>query len=182
MTLEARIARLEAESQIRQLVARYCFTIDDRQRDAIAALFAPDAIVRSADGVMHAVGVDAIMAQYDGRFELLGPGAHYMHDLQLDFVGDGTAEATGRVSAHAELERGGKMMVAGIRYADRYRNTEAGWRFQEREISFLYYVPVAEYPGILLHADRNRAYAEPRSADFPEAVPGWVRGAGATPS
>lgn len=180
MTLEARIARLEAESQIRQLIARYCFTIDDRQRDAIAALFAEDAVVRSEDGVMHAAGRDAIMAQYEGRFEALGPGAHYMHDVQLDFVGDGSVEATGRVSAHAELERGGKMMIAGIRYADRYRNTAEGWRFQERVISFLYYVPVEDYPGILLHRDRNRAYAEPMAADFPEAVPGWARGARAS--
>jgi ketosteroid isomerase-like protein len=176
MDLETRIARLEAESQIRQLIARYCFTIDDRLRDDIAALFAEDAVVRSADGVMNAVGRDAIMQQYEGRFEALGPGAHYMHDVQLDFVGDGSREATGRVSAHAELERDGKMMVAGIRYADRYRNTAEGWRFQERVISFLYYVPIAEYPGILLHADRNRAYAEPKPADFPESVPGWSRG------
>ena len=29
--LEARIARLEAESQIRQLIARYSFDIDDRR-------------------------------------------------------------------------------------------------------------------------------------------------------
>lgn len=176
MDLAARIDRLEAESQIRQLVARYCFTIDDRQRDAIAALFTDDAVVRSADGVMNATGIDAVMQQYEGRFAALGPGAHYMHDVQIDFVGDGTREAIGRVSGHAELERGGRMMVAGLRYADRYRNTAAGWRFAERVISFLYYVPVAEYPGILLHPDRNRAYAEPRPADFPEAIPGWTRG------
>jgi ketosteroid isomerase-like protein len=176
MNIETRIARLEAESEIRQLIARYCFTIDDREREAIAALFTEDAIVRSADGVMEAAGRDAVMRLYEGRFDALGPGAHYMHDVQIDFVGDGSEQATGRVSAHAELERDGKMMVAAIRYADRYRNTPAGWRFQERVISFLYYVPVSEYPGILLHSDRNRAYAEPRPADFPEAVPGWARG------
>ncbi|RYY44301.1 MAG: nuclear transport factor 2 family protein [Sphingomonadales bacterium] len=174
MDLEARIARLEAESQIRQLIARYCFTIDDRIRPEIAALFADDAVVRSADGVMNATGVDAIMAQYEGRFAALGPGAHYMHDVQIDFIGDGTQEARGRVSGHAELERNGQMMVCAIRYADTYRNTSQGWRFQERVISFLYYVPIADYPGILLHRDRNRAYAEPKAADFPEALPGWA--------
>lgn len=176
MELAARIARLEAESQIRQLIARYCFTIDDRQHDAIAALFSEGAVVRSADGVMNASGIEAIMQQYESRFEALGPGAHYMHDVQIDFIGDGSEEATGRVSGHAELERGGRMMVAGLRYADRYRNTGAGWRFQERVISFLYYVPVGEYRDILLHRDRNRAYAEPRPADFPEELPGWTRG------
>ena len=178
MDIEARIARLEAESQIRQLIARYCFTIDDRLRDEIADLFADDAVVRSNDGVLNATGVGAIMAQYEGRFAALGPGAHYMHDVQIDFVGDGAHEATGRVAGHAELERNGKMMVCAIRYKDRYVNTPAGWKFGERVISFLYYVPVAEYPDILLTTERNRAYDQPGPADFPEALPSWQAAAG----
>lgn len=178
MELAARIARLEAESQIRQLIARYCFTIDDRRMDAIAALFADDAVVRSADGVMNATGVAAIMAQYARRFAVLGAGAHYMHDVQIDFVGDGTREARGLVSGHCELEREGRMMVGGLRYTDVYRNTADGWRFGERVIGFLYYVPIADYPDILLRRDRNLAYAEPLPADFPEALPGWRRGTG----
>lgn len=173
MTLEARIARLEAESQIRQLIARYCFTIDDRLRSEIAELFTDDATLRSADGVMNATGIDAIMAQYEGRFDALGAGAHYMHDVQIDFVGDGTQEATGRVSGHVELIRNGRMMVGSIRYRDTYRNTAKGWRFQEREISFLYYVPVEDYSGILAVLDRNRAYATPKPADFPERLDSW---------
>ena len=174
MNVEQRLARLEAESQIRQLVARYCFAIDDRDLPAIAALFTDDAIVRSADGVMSARGIDAIMAMYRGRFEALGPGAHYMHDIQIDFVGDGSEQARGRVSGHAELHRNGEMMVCALRYADRYRSTATGWRIHEREIGFLYYVPVADYPGILLSRDRNRAYAQPLPADYPETLPGWA--------
>lgn len=174
MDIEARIARLEAESQIRQLVARYCFTIDDRLIDQIAALFTADAVLRSADGVMNATGVDAIMTQYQGRFAALGPGHHFMHDIQIDFVGDGTREARGKVSGHAELWRNGQMMVTGIRYNDLYRNTPDGWRFADREISFIYYVPVGEYPNILGTLNRNLAYPEPKPADFPERLPSWI--------
>ena len=174
MDVEQRLARMEAESQIRQLIARYCFAIDDRDLPGIAALFTDDAIVRSADGVMNASGVDAIMAMYRGRFEALGPGAHYMHDVQIDFVGDGMHEARGRVSGHAELRRNGAMMVCALRYTDTYRNTAAGWRLHEREIAFLYYVPVGDYPGILLSRDRNRAYAQQMPADYPEGLPGWA--------
>ncbi len=174
VSLEDRIAKLEAESQIRQLVARYSFTIDDRDIDAIRALFTDDATIKSADGVMNATGVDAIMAQYDGRFDVLGPGHHFMHDIQIDFVGDGKTEATGRVIGHAELWRTGKMMVCAIRYADKYRNTDAGWKFAERTISFLYYVPVDKYPNILAGPNRNHGYAEPKPADFPEQLPTWI--------
>lgn len=170
--LESRIARLEAESQIRQLVARYSFDIDDRRVEAVRSLFADDAVLRSADGVMNASGVDAIMRQFDGRFAVLGPGHHVMHDIQIDFESDTTAR--GRVSGHAELWRGGRMMVAALRYADRYRQTPRGWKFAERVISFLYYVPVERYPGILGTRNRNHAYADPLPADFPESLPDWV--------
>lgn len=173
-TLEDRIARLEAESQIRQLVARYCFYIDDREIDRVATLFTDDGTLRSADGVMNATGVGAIIDQYHGRFDVLGPGHHFMHDIQIDFVGDGKAEAAGRVTGHAELWRNGKMMVAAIRYKDVYRNTDDGWRFHDREISFLYYVPVSEYPDILSGPNRNHAYAQPAPADFPERLPSWI--------
>ena len=44
----------------------------------------------------------------------------------------------------------------------------------ERVIQFLYYVPVSEYPDILLTANRNRAYDTPAPADFPEALPSWI--------
>jgi ketosteroid isomerase-like protein len=170
--LEARIARLEAESQIRQLIARYSFDIDDRRIPAVRALFADDAVLRSHDGVMHAEGVDAIMTQFAGRFAVLGPGHHVMHDVQIDFVD--AANATGRVSGHAELMRHGRMMVAAIRYDDRYRLTPRGWKFAERVIGFLYYVPVEAYPGILARPDRNHAYAQPMPADYPEKLADWA--------
>ena len=172
-SVEDRIARLEAEAQIRQLVARYCFTIDDRDINGIRALFTDDAVLKSADGVMNATGVDAIMAQYDGRFAVLGAGHHFMHDIEINFAGGGN-EATGRVSGHAELWRAGTMMVAALRYDDVYRNSAAGWKFASRTINFLYYVPVDQYPGILGAPDRNRAYAEPRPADYPESLPSWI--------
>ncbi len=172
--LEARIARLEAESQIRQLIAHYSFDIDDRIIESVRDLFTEDGVIRSKDGVMHAQGPDAIIEQYHGRFTVLGPGHHFMHDIQIDFVGDGSQEATGRVSGHAELKRKGQMMVAAIRYDDKYRNTDRGWKFAERVIQFLYYVPISEYPNILLTANRNHAYDTPAPADFPEALPSWI--------
>lgn len=174
MDLAQRIDRIEAEAAIRRLVAAYCFTIDDRDLPAIAALFAADARVASEDGVMEARGIDAIMAQYHRRFAVLGPGAHYMHDVLIDVDDADPDRATGRVSGHAELWRCDRMMVAALRYRDVYVRTPAGWRFGERVIGFLYYVDAADYPGILGHRDRNRAYDAPLPADFPEALPGWA--------
>jgi hypothetical protein len=171
--IELRIARLEAEAEIRRLVVSYCFDIDDREIERIAKLFTSGASVRSADGVMNARGRDAIMAMYQKRFEVLGPGAHYSHDHWIDLSDIGEGRARGRVTGHAELERNGQMMVCALRYDDIYHKSESGWQFAERLIQFLYYVPVSEYSGILLKRDRNRAYAEPMPADYPETLPSW---------
>ncbi len=127
--------------------------------------------MRSGDGAMNSDGREAILKMFYGRIDLLGPGSHYMHDVQIDFVSE--SEATGKVSAHVEIMRKGKMMVGAMRYRDRYRKTAEGWRFQAREVGFLYYVPIERYVDILRHRDRNLAYDEPRPADFPENLPSW---------
>lgn len=170
--LAARIDRLEAESAIRALAARYCFAIDNHDLDAVADLFTADARVWSRDGVMDATGRDAIIRQYEGRFQLLGPSNHVSHDHWIRF-GDDPGRADGLLSAHAELWRNGTTMVTALRYDDVYRRDAGEWRFQERALSFLYYVPLADYPGILGVRDRMRAYAEPAPADYPEPLPSW---------
>lgn len=170
-TLEHRIARIEADLALRQLVARYCFFIDDRDLDGVATLFTADAVVRSGDGVMNARGRDALIAQYRDRFRALGPGAHYMHDVAIWLDSPDTARL--KVSGHAELWRNGQMMVVGLRYDDTCRLTDEGWRFAERVIQYLYYCPVADYPGILGRPDRNLAYATPSVADIPEGTATW---------
>lgn len=169
--IEDRLARLEAEAQIRQLVSRYAFDIDDRNLDGVADLFTEDAVVASGDRVMMAKGRDAIIEQYRGRYTVLGPGMHFMHDHEIHL--DSPTEARGRVSGHAELWRNDEMMIVALRYNDRYRKTDAGWKFAEREIWYLYYVPLSDYPGILGKTDRNRAYPTPKVADFPESLPSW---------
>lgn len=170
--LAARIDRLEAESAIRALAARYCFAIDNHDLAAVAGLFTADARVASCDGVMDATGRDAIIRQYEQRFAVLGPSNHVSHDHWIRF-GDDPDRAEGLLSAHAELWRNGGMMVTALRYDDRYRREAGEWRFEERILSFLYYVPVADYGAILGARDRMRAYERPAEADYPEKLPSW---------
>lgn len=170
--LAARLDRLESESAIRALAARYCFAIDNHDLDAVADLFTADARVYSRDGVMDASGRDGVIRQYEQRFTVLGPSNHVSHDHWIRF-GDDPDVAVGLLSAHAELWRNGTMMVTALRYDDVYRRDDGEWRFQERALSFLYYVPLAEYPQILGQPDRMRAYAEPAAADYPEKLATW---------
>jgi ketosteroid isomerase-like protein len=174
LDLEARLQRVEAELEIRNLISRYCFTIDGRDLAGVASLFCEDAVVRSADGVMNASGVDAIIDQYRQRFEVLGVSNHVTHDIALELIPGLPSEASGLVSSHAELWRKNRMMVTALRYVDKYRKTERGWLFAERVLSFLYYIPVTDYGTILGEPDRQRAYDHPVPADYPERLSTWI--------
>jgi ketosteroid isomerase-like protein len=172
-----RIRRLEDRAEIGELVARYCLVMDDRDMTGMPELFTPDAVVRSNDGVMNAVGLPAVIEMFRGRFSVLGPSNHFTHDRIVRFEDDDPDAASGIVLAHAEMHRKGQPMLAAIRYSDRYRRWRERWRIAERVMSFFYYVPTTEYldalgPGL---ARRMRAYDEARPADWPETLATWRR-------
>jgi ketosteroid isomerase-like protein len=171
--LVLRLQRVEARLDIGQLAARYCVAIDDRDLDKVAALFSKDASFRSHDGVMDARGRDAIIQQFHGRYSVLGPTNHVTHDHIIQMDPNDPDRATGLVSAHAELWRKGQMMVTALRYEDAYVREDGVWKFADRLLGFLYYVPLSEYQNILGEADRMRAYNAPTTADYPEKLPSW---------
>jgi hypothetical protein len=172
-TLEQRIARLEARAEIRELVGRYCFTIDERDIEGIGQCFTRGGAFRSLDGVMNAVGRDAVVEQFHGRFSVLGPSNHFTHDHVIEFDERDSARASGIVNSHAEVVRNNEPMLASLRYHDDYRFEEGRWRFEARVLSFFYYVRLEEYREAMGGTLRNRAYPAPQSADFPESSPAW---------
>jgi SnoaL-like domain len=172
-TVEQRIARLEARAEIRELVARYCFTIDERDIEGIGQCFTRGGSFRSLDGVMNAVGREAVVAQFHGRFAVLGPSNHFTHDHVIQFDDHDDARAGGLVNAHAEVVRGEQPMLASLRYHDEYRFEEGRWRFHVRSLAFFYYLRPEDYREAMSGPLRNRAYQEPRPADFPEGTVHW---------
>jgi uncharacterized protein (TIGR02246 family) len=171
-SVETRLRRLEDRAELRELVARYAVAIDDRDIEAITALFTPDGTFRSQDGVMNARGREAVVEQFRGRFKSLTVSYHFSHDQILSFSSDPDS-ATGLVTAHAEVWRNGRALIAALRYADSYRRHQGQWCFADRLLSFLYYLPVDEYAQGLGDRLRMRAYGDRRPADFPESLPSW---------
>jgi ketosteroid isomerase-like protein len=174
-SLEKRIRRLEDRAEINELIARYCLVMDNRDMAAISDLFTPDFVVRSADGVMNTVGREAAVEMFRGRFQVLGPSNHVTHDRIITFDDADPDQATGQVLAHAEMNRKNQPMLAAIRYQDAYQRHAGRWKFRSRSLSFMYYVPTAEYleafgPGIAM---RNRAYDTAVAADWPEKLASW---------
>lgn len=172
LSLEQRIARLEDRQAIAQLTATYCFAIDDRDLDTVGRLFTDQGHFGSLDGAMSARGREAIVEQFRGRFSVLGASNHVAHNQVIHL--DSATRAHGMVSSHAEVWRLERTMVTALRYTDQYEKVDGEWRFAERLLSFMYYLPIEEYASAMGRLDRNRAGPSPVAADWPEGCPTWV--------
>lgn len=170
--LLARFEAMEAELAIRNLIARYCFAMDDRDVAAIPGLFTADARVWSGDGVKDSRGRDAITAMFEARFAVLGATNHIIHQAVIAVASADTA--SGLVSSHAEVYRNGRQQIAGVRYDDRYAREDGRWAIADRKMLYLYYTPVELYPTILATRDRNLTYDRPIPADVPEGTASFI--------
>jgi hypothetical protein len=135
------LARLEAEGEIRHLLSRYPFALDDRDMAGLTTVFTDDARLRWSDG-QEADGIDAVMRSYRSQLGLLGVCGHYMHQWLIDDLNAGRGVARGRLRAHAEVAMRGRTRIIGLLYSDAYRRTESGWRIAERAIDLRYNLPI----------------------------------------
>ena len=166
--LERRIGHIEDRFAIMDLVADYCAAIDGRDLDRFVSCFTADGVIRHADGVMRLDGREAIRDYYTRRFRDYGVTFHYPHSHTV--VIDGTDEAHGVVTAHAEMALNGEAWVAAFRYTDRYRREEGRWRFAERELACWYYMPLAQLPRGMASNLRKHYRGEVIAAELPESL------------
>ncbi|EOM77496.1 hypothetical protein Rrhod_1173 [Rhodococcus rhodnii LMG 5362] len=122
------------------LTTEYARAVDRRDRDALVALFAPDArLIRPA--ALRGDGPDPVGAQQITD-TILGSLAHLVstrHDVgQQRIEQDGPETATGETwcAAHHFYERRGTVHddCVHIRYADRYIRIDGRWVFAERHL------------------------------------------------
>jgi hypothetical protein len=169
-SLEERVRRLEDRAAIQELGVLYGFVMDERDEPGIRQIFCEDATLRSEDGVFAANGIDEIVTTYLGRFAKLGPTNHFSHGHVVRFDESDPDRATGLLASHAEVVRDGVAMQVALRYKDTYRRVDGRWRFADRLMGYMYYLPFTELATGL--GDRNsvRAYGDHRPADWPESL------------
>lgn len=171
--LETRVARLEARTAISELVTRYAIACDEHDIPALTELFTRDAVFDSPNGLMRAAGRDEVIEMFCKVLSIRGPGYHWTHDHIIRFDRGTETAASGLLLSHAETSPGGTHSLAAMKYDDEYRLEDGAWRFARRVISFLYYVPAAEYDGALTRRDRVVAGDRRLAADYPEDLPAW---------
>ena len=163
--LEARIARLEALDEIRQLAAKYAVALDFRDFDALANLFVDDVGVPG-----RRRGRAALREWYDNEIRrvLLG-SAHGVLGHVIDVHDADTA--TGLVYSRNDLETESAWVIELLAYLDAYERRAGHWYFQRRTPLFWYQSDIAE-PPVGPHKVRWPG-TEPHDGAFHDAFPSW---------
>ena len=164
MSLEERLARLEACEEIRNLVARYAVLIDARDLDALVELFVDDVRV-----TRQLRGREAMRELIDGLVSQFTTSVHFVGAQTLDFVDEDHAE--GVVYCKAEHEYGEQWIVMAIQYWDRYERREGRWLFVGRKIQHWYATDLNDRP---IGAAKTR-WSVSGTETLPGAYPSWAR-------
>src|SRR3954468_355140 len=127
LDLLARIARLEALEQLRQLPARYALALDMRNFDLLVNLFVDDIGVPGKQS-----GRQALKRWFDKqlRTDIL-ESAHAISGHVIDVHDD--SSASGVVYSRNDLETGGGVWIHEfMAYLDRYERRGEIWYFRRR--------------------------------------------------
>ncbi len=167
-----RLTAVEDRLAIGELLARYCFSIDNRNLAGVGELFTENARFATLDGSRNSIGRSAILKGFEQRYAVLGATNHVVHHHTITF--EGSRRARGEVSAHAEVWRHEQAQLAALRYLDTYEKDHGAWRFAERIQTFMYYVPIDRYGKMLGKLERNLSGSQPKPADYPERLATYV--------
>lgn len=150
--LEGRVRRLEDLHAIQQLRALYCQYLDDGRWEALAELFTDDG---AFVGLSTARGRDELRT----FFPRLQQGAlsawwHFSSNETIELEDnldnchdrpEPGSRATGQTWLYQPCVVDDEPHIATGRYTDRMRRCGDGeWRFEERAVTFFYWVPASE--------------------------------------
>ena len=124
--LEARIAKLEAESEIRKLKARYLNACDAKDVEAIRACFTDDAVIEYPPlGTFDLDGMIGIFEQMAATTPIVD--VHQGHNGEIDIDGNNACARWNLGFATYDPRSNGFRLLASF-YQDRYIKTDQGWR------------------------------------------------------
>jgi hypothetical protein len=163
--LAARVERLEALDEIRQLATKYAVALDMRDLNAVVNLFVDDVGVPGKQR-----GREALRAWYDRemRHNLLG-SAHGVLGHVIDI--HDADHATGLVYSRNDLETESVWVIELLAYLDTYERRTGRWYFARRTPLFWYQSDITDPP---VGPAKVRWPDAPRlDGDFHNAFPSW---------
>ncbi len=128
--------------EIEQLLYRYCFAVDGGEAEAVAALFAEDAVlVPVYTGEAPVEGRAAILGWYQRYGQAVNAGANHLRHVVstplIDVDGD-RARAQCYLTANSISKASGQASWTAGAYHDELVRRDGRWLFKRREIHVHY--------------------------------------------
>ncbi|MGI5159149.1 nuclear transport factor 2 family protein [Microbispora sp. CA-102843] len=127
---------LQDRLDIAELLARYCFALDDRDWGLLEQVFTEDAAAEYGLAG-HPRGLPAIVEVVRASLEPLDASQHFVGTSLVEATGAG--EAKGRTYLIAQHIRhgtpGGDLYTIAGTYVDRFVRTRDGWRIANRHLT-----------------------------------------------
>lgn len=136
--------------EIQDLFARYSFAIDERDWDALDAVFTPDARIDYSETGGAAGDFATIKAWLPKALERFPMFQHMVATTKLDIDGDEARSRTILFNPMVFRNEAGadQVFFIGLWYRDRLVRTPAGWRIAERYEEMAYSHNTPELPPI----------------------------------
>ena len=146
LSLEQRIARLEAAEQIRAMKAYYCELCDrGYDPDSLCALFTEDAVWDGGHFGRHE-GRHAIHTFFGGISGSLVFAAHLVMNPVIEFLDDDTAVGKWRLWEPATVKENGmlesKILLAG--YEDVYVKVDGKWLYKSLKLHVNFFASLTD--------------------------------------
>jgi len=126
------VRELADRQAIADLIHAYCFHFDNNEPEAVAALFADDAVVDYGPDAATIVGADAIVTTIAvGLEHTFLATSHHVSNIQIAFDGPDCARSVSYLYAWHRYADGSPDGELWGRYRHTFVRTDAGWRISE---------------------------------------------------
>jgi ketosteroid isomerase-like protein len=131
---EASLDELREELALREALARYTYSFDQGELDAVLTFFTDDCVVTDRHGTRH-TGTDEVRANYKKLIDTTHRRFHVWSNVVVSLADD-LREAWRIAYFYAHLEPlGGQPEVVGGPIADQMVKRGGEWRIRERSVS-----------------------------------------------
>lgn len=137
MTID-QIAQLVADREIRNLAIRYSIAVDDGDLPTILQCFTQSGRFERAGQAVE--GQEDLQSFYDGMVDRYALTRHVVEMQIVDPLVEPDS-ASGMVSGNAELVFEDTLYKVAYRYNDLYEREQDRWKFANRQLRFIYYLP-----------------------------------------
>lgn len=143
-SVEKRMQLIEAESAIRDLLVKYCYSYDSNDIVAVMSTFSNDCVLINPRGTF--VGAEAIQRCYEHLFTTRRYSFHHVSNVTVRLNEQMNEAAVTSYWSDKHVGKSGSIDGSDGTYTDRVKKIGDEWRISERRITANIFYVMTPYP------------------------------------